>query len=160
MAATATRPIPSESLSQAPVQGPRELALSLLLGVVFGVVLTKSEVLSWFRIQEMFRFQAFHMYGIIGSAIVVAALSLKLINMLGIRTLAGEPVQIERRSYVRGYSQAIGGVIFGMGWALLGACPGPVFALIGNGVTVMVVALLSAVAGAWAYGALRSKLPH
>jgi uncharacterized membrane protein YedE/YeeE len=100
------------------------------------------------------------MYGIIGSAIVVAALSLQAIKALGLRTLAGEPAQVERKSFERGYSQAIGGVIFGVGWALLGACPGPVFALIGNGVTVMAVALGSAVAGAWAYGALRSKLPH
>jgi uncharacterized membrane protein YedE/YeeE len=108
----------------------------------------------------MFRFQAFHMYGIIGSAIVVAALSLRLIGALGMRTLAGEPVQVERKSFARGHSQAIGGVLFGIGWALLGACPGPVFALIGNGVTVMAVALLSAIAGAWAYGALRPWLPH
>ena len=143
-----------------PKQGSRELLLSLLLGVFFGVVLTKSEVLSWFRIQEMFRFQAFHMYGIIGLAIGVAALSLRVIRALGLRTLAGEPVQVERRSFNRGYSQALGGLIFGAGWALLGACPGPLFALIGGGVTVMSAALVSAVAGAWAYGALRSKLPH
>ena len=132
----------------------------LLIGTYFGIVLVQSEVVSWFRIQEMFRFQSFHMYGIIGSAIVVAALSVALIQRFDIRDIYGDPVSIKEKEWVRGYSQLIGGTIFGLGWALLGACPGPLYALIGSGVTVMVVALLSAIGGAWAYGHLRPKLPH
>jgi len=132
----------------------------LFIGTYFGIVLVQSEVVSWFRIQEMFRFQSFHMYGIIGSAIVVAALSVALIKRFDIRDIHGEPISIKEKEWVRGYSQLIGGTIFGLGWALLGACPGPLYALIGSGVTVMVVALLSAMAGAWAYGHLRPKLPH
>ena len=132
----------------------------LLIGTYFGIVLVQSEVVSWFRIQEMFRFQSFHMYGIIGSAIVVAALSVALIKRFDIRDIHGEPISIKEKEWVRGYSQLIGGTIFGLGWALLGACPGPLYALIGSGVTVMVVALLSAIGGAWAYGHLRPKLPH
>ncbi|HUQ45323.1 MAG TPA: DUF6691 family protein [Gemmatimonadaceae bacterium] len=130
------------------------------LGVLFGVVLTKSEVISWFRIQEMFRFQAFHMYGIIGSAIVVAAVSLQLIKRSGARALDGQPIVVPPKAMGRGTRYWLGGLIFGLGWALVGACPGPLFALIGGGVSVMTVTLLSAVLGTWVYGALRSRLPH
>lgn len=150
---------------QLPVAGDRDLrARSLLvyvlLGAFFGVLLVKSEVVSWFRIQEMFRFQSFHLYGVIGSAVAVAAVSIFVIRRFNLRNVYGEPVVLEPKEYERGYSQALGGVIFGMGWALLGACPGPVYALIGNGVSVMIVALASAVAGAWVYGHLRPRLPH
>lgn len=136
------------------------LILHILLGIFFGIVLVKSEVVSWFRIQEMFRFQSIHMYGIIGSAIVVAALSVALIRLFDVKTISGEPIRIKPKEWNRGYSQLLGGTIFGTGWALLGACPGPIYALIGSGVTVMVVALLSAIAGAWAYGHLRPSIPH
>lgn len=136
------------------------LALYLALGVVFGVVVTKSEVISWFRIQEMFRFQAFHMYGVIGSAVVVAGLSLQLIKRSGARALDGERIVVPPKAMGRGTRYWLGGLIFGLGWALVGACPGPLFALVGSGVSVMIVTLLSAVLGTWIYGALRPRLPH
>jgi hypothetical protein len=132
----------------------------LLLGVCFGIVLTKSEVLSWFRIQEMFRFQSPRMYEIIGSAVVVAAASVALIKKLGLKTVSSEPISIPPKRLGRGIRYALGGTIFGLGWALTGACPGPLFALVGNGVTVMTVAIVSALAGTWMYGLLRPRLPH
>ncbi|HJR52818.1 MAG TPA: DUF6691 family protein [Gemmatimonadota bacterium] len=130
------------------------------LGVYFGIVLVKSEAASWFRIQEMFRFGGFHMYGILGSAVLVAAISLVAIRRLGLTDPAGRPARIEPKEAGRGKARFGGGLVFGCGWALLGACPGPIYALIGTGVTVLVVALASAVAGAWAYGHLRPRLPH
>ncbi len=136
------------------------LGVYFALGLVFGVVLTKSEVISWFRIQEMFRFQAFHMYGIIGSAILVAGLSLQLIRRVGARSLDGQPIVIPPKAMGRGTRYWLGGSMFGLGWALVGACPGPLFALLGAGVGVMIIPLLSAVAGTWCYGALRPRLPH
>lgn len=136
------------------------LIVYLLLGVFFGVVLVKSEVVSWFRIQEMFRFQGFHMYGTIGSAVAVAAISVILLKRFNAKTATGERIAIEPKDWNGGYSQLLGGIVFGVGWALLGACPGPVYALIGTGITVMLVALLSASAGVWAYGYLRPRLPH
>jgi uncharacterized protein len=131
-----------------------------LLGVCFGIVLTKSEVVSWFRIQEMFRFQSPRMYEIIASAVVVAAASVAFIKRLGLKTLSGEPISIPPKRLGRGIRYAAGGTMFGLGWALTGACPGPLFALVGNGVTVMIVAIGSALAGTWLYGLLRPKLPH
>lgn len=139
---------------------PRSLIIYLALGVLFGIVLTKSEVISWFRIQEMFRFQSFHMYGIIGSAIVVAALSLQVIKRRGLVSLDGERIVVPPKAMGHGTRYWLGGTLFGLGWAMVGACPGPLFALVGNGVGVVVVALLSAVAGTWTYGALRPWLPH
>jgi uncharacterized membrane protein YedE/YeeE len=132
----------------------------LLYTCCFGVVLTKSEVLSWFRIQEMFRFQSFRMYGIIGSAIATAAISLAVIKRFRWKALSGEIISIPPKELGSGVRYAVGGVMFGVGWALTGACPGPLFALIGNGVSVMLVAVLSALLGTWVYGSLRSKLPH
>lgn len=132
----------------------------LLIGSLFGIVLTKSEVVSWFRIQEMFRFQSFHMYGIIGSAVAVAALSIVLLRRSGAQTLGGEPISIPSKEMGRGYRYWIGGLLFGVGWALTGACPGPLFALIGNGATVFAVTIVSALAGTWVYGYLRPHLPH
>ena len=136
------------------------LALYLALGMVFGVVVTKSEVISWFRIQEMFRFQAFHMYGIIGSAVLVAAVSLQLIKRLGAHSLDGEVIVVPPKEMGHGTRYWLGGLLFGVGWALIGACPGPLFALLGAGVGVILVPLASAIAGTWVYGALRSRLPH
>ncbi len=117
-------------------------------------------MISWFRIQEMFRFQSFRMYGIIGSAVVTAAASLALIKRLGIKSVAGERISIPAKELGSGIRYAAGGTIFGLGWALTGACPGPLFALIGNGVTVMIAAVMSALVGTWAYGWLRPRLPH
>ncbi|MGB7760244.1 MAG: DUF6691 family protein [Bryobacteraceae bacterium] len=136
------------------------LPIYLLLGICFGIALTKSEVLSWFRIQEMFRFQSPRMYEIIGSAVAVAAASVELIKRLGLKTVSGEPIAIPPKSLGRGVRYAVGGTIFGLGWALTGACPGPLFALVGNGVTVMIAAIASALAGTWLYGLLRPRLPH
>ena len=130
------------------------------LGVCFRVTLTQSEALSWFRIQEMFRFQSPRMYEIIASAIVVAAVSVALIKRLGVKTIAGEPIAIPPKTMGLGVRYAAGGTIFGLGWALVGACPGPMFALLGNGVSVMIVAIGSALAGTWLYGLLRPRLPH
>lgn len=132
----------------------------LLLGMLFGVVLTKSEVISWFRIQEMFRFQAFHMYGIIGSAIVVAALGLQIIKRRGLRSMDGTAITVPPKALGGGTRYWLGGTIFGLGWGLVGACPGPLFALLGNGVWIITVVIASAVAGTWTYGALRPRLPH
>jgi len=139
---------------------PAFLLVYLLLGIAFGVVLTRSEVLSWFRIQEMFRFQSFRMYGIIGSAVVTAAISVALLKRLGLKSASGESISISRRPLGAGIRYAAGGTIFGLGWALTGACPGPLFALVGDGVSVMIVAVFSALAGTWVYGWLRPRLPH
>lgn len=132
----------------------------LLIGIYFGIVLTKSEVISWYRIQEMFRFQAFHMYGIIGVAIVVGLISVWLIKRSKMRALDGSEMDIKPKELGSGTRYWLGGTIFGLGWALSGACPGPMFVLIGNGVTVMIIGVLAAVAGTWTYGTLRTKLPH
>ena len=139
---------------------PLFLLFYLLLGVAFGIVLTRSEVVSWFRIQEMFHFQSFRMYGIIGSAIATAAISVALIKKLQLRSVSGEIIAIPRKDLGSGIRYVVGGTIFGLGWALTGACPGPLFALIGSGVPVMIVAVLSALAGTWVYGWLRPRLPH
>ena len=129
-----------------------------LLGVLFGIVLVKSEVISWFRIQEMFRFQAFHLFGIIGSAIVVGIISIQLIKQFELKTINKEPVIIPEKKFHWG--NVYGGLLFGFGWAITGACPGPLFAEIGSGFLVISVTLLSAIAGTWVYGLLREKLPH
>lgn len=130
----------------------------LVVGILFGIVFVKSEVISWFRIQEMFRLQSFHMYGIIGSAVVVGMISVWLIRKFQIKTIYGEPITIAPKTFHKG--QIYGGLLFGFGWAMTGACPGPLFAQIGTGATVVAVTLLSAIAGTWVYGYLREKLPH
>lgn len=130
----------------------------LILGILFGIILTKAEVISWFRIQEMFRFQSFHMYGIIGSAVVVGATLVFLIKRLGLRTVDGGPISLPKKEMNKGV--VIGGITFGLGWALTGACPGPLYALIGSGYTVMLAGLISAILGTWVYGALQKRLPH
>ncbi|MCS6980902.1 MAG: YeeE/YedE family protein [Flavobacteriales bacterium] len=130
----------------------------LLAGIFFGIVLVKAEVVSWFRIQEMFRLQSFHMYGIIGSAVLVGALSVFLIKKLRIKTIYGEEITFHPKKFTKG--QIFGGLLFGIGWAITGACPGPLFAQIGMGATVVLITLLSAIVGTWVYGYLREKLPH
>jgi len=131
----------------------------LAIGAYFGFVLVKSEVLSWYRIQEMFRFHSFHMYGVIGTAVLVAALSIWLVRRYQLRSLDGEPIAI--RAFEAGWRRYVfGGVTFGLGWALTGACPGPIAALIGAGLTGFTVVLAAAVLGTWAYGQVRTRLPH
>lgn len=127
-------------------------------GVVFGIVFVKAEIISWFRIQEMFRFESFHMYGVIGTAVIVGAISVQLIKRSNARTMHGEPIVIKPKTFNKG--QIYGGLIFGLGWAITGACPGPLFAQIGAGFGVISVTFLSAVAGTWVYGLLRERLPH
>ncbi|WP_051315974.1 DUF6691 family protein [Algoriphagus vanfongensis] len=135
-----------------------ELLKYLILGVLFGIVFVKAEIISWFRIQEMFRLQSFHMYGVIGSAIVTGIISIQLIKRFGIRSMHGEAIHIPKKEFRKG--QIIGGLTFGLGWALTGACPGPLFAQIGSGFTVIIVTLLSAIAGTWVYGRFADKLPN
>jgi uncharacterized membrane protein YedE/YeeE len=130
----------------------------LLMGILFGIIITKTEVISWFRIQEMFRLQSFHMYGVIGSAVIVGAISVLIIKRFRIKTIDGEDVIFRERKFNKGY--IIGGLLFGFGWAITGACPGPLYALIGHGITVVIVTLVSAVLGTWVYGWLQNKLPH
>jgi uncharacterized membrane protein YedE/YeeE len=140
---------------------PLSLLFYLLIGVAFGIILTKAEVISWFRIQEMFRFQRIHMYATIGAAVAVAAVSLQVIRRKGIRTLGGVVIMVPPKEKTPGLKRYwMGGTVFGLGWALLGACPGPIFALIGSGMTVMVVALAAALLGTWTYAWLRPVLPH
>ena len=130
----------------------------LIVGILFGIVFVKAEVISWYRIQEMFRLQSFHMYGVIGSAIAVGMSSIWLIKKFRIRTIHGEAITFHPKKFNKG--QIYGGLIFGLGWAMTGACPGPMFAQIGTGATVISVTLLSAIAGTWVYGYFREKLPH
>ena len=130
----------------------------LLAGAWFGIILVKSEVISWFRIQEMFRLQSFHMYGVIGTAVLTGILSIWLIKKFNIKTIYGEPVILLPKSFNKG--QVYGGLLFGFGWALTGACPGPLFAQIGTGATVVLVSLASAIAGTWVYGYFYNRLPH
>ena len=148
------------STNQRQVPSGIGLFICLILGICFGITLTKSEVVSWFRIQEMFRFQSPRMYEIIASAVLVAAASAAFIKKIGLKTISGVPITIPPKTLGHGVRYAVGGTIFGLGWALTGACPGPLFALAGNGVTVIIVAIASALAGTWTYGWLRPKLPH
>ncbi|KUJ61371.1 transporter [Flavobacteriaceae bacterium CRH] len=130
----------------------------LLVGIFFGIVFVKAEIISWFRIQEMFQLQSFFMYGVIGSAVFVGVISVQLIKKFNIKTIHGEKIEIQPKVFSKG--QIYGGLLFGFGWAITGACPGPLFAQIGTGVTVIVVTLLSAILGTWFYGLIKDKLPH
>lgn len=130
----------------------------LIVGIFFGIVFVKAEIISWFRIQEMFHLESFHMYGVIGSAVAVGLLSVQLIKKFNIKTLDGEKIEIQPKTFNKG--QIYGGLLFGFGWAITGACPGPLFAQIGTGATVIIVTLLSAIAGTWVYGLIKNKLPH
>jgi uncharacterized protein len=130
----------------------------LLVGCVFGIVFVKAEIISWFRIQEMFRMDSFHMYGVIGTAVVVAAISVFLIKKFNVKTIDDSPITFEAKPFNKG--TVLGSLIFGLGWAITGACPGPLFAQIGSGFGVVIVTLLSAIAGTWVYGRFQNKLPH
>ena len=129
-----------------------------VIGLIFGIVLVKAELISWFRIQEMFRLQNFHMYGILGTAVVVGIISVQLIRIFKIKSIYGEPITFHPKKFNKG--QIIGGLIFGFGWAMTGACPGPLFAQIAAGFAVVTVVLLCAIAGTWVYGYFRERLPH
>ncbi|MFH7005260.1 DUF6691 family protein [Flavobacterium bizetiae] len=130
----------------------------LIVGIFFGIVFVKAEIISWFRIQEMFQLQSFFMYGVIGSAVAVGLISVQIIKKFNIKTLQGEKIEIQPKVFSKG--QIYGGLLFGFGWAITGACPGPLYAQIGTGVTVIVVTLISAILGTWFYGLIKDKLPH
>lgn len=129
----------------------------LISGIVFGLALTKGEAISWFRIQEMFRFESFHMFGIFMTAIPVGALGLFFVRRIGFKTLSGDPIEMPKKEYHHGV--ILGSLIFGFGWALTGACPGPLYAQIGSGFLVTIITLLSAIAGTWTYGRIQKYLP-
>ncbi len=131
----------------------------LLVGVVFGVIMTKSEVISWYRIYEMFKFDSFHMYGVIGSAVITGILIVQFIKRRAVNSINSQPISFTPKNpSVARY--LAGGIIFGLGWAMTGACPGPMFVLVGHGIGVMVVVIASAVLGTFAYGLIRNQLPH
>lgn len=131
----------------------------LLLGIFFGIVLAKAQVISWFRIYEMFRFESFHMYGIIGSAVILGAIIVQFIKRNNLKAIDGTPILIEPKPTT--YKASIfGGILFGLGWALVGACPGPIYILIGAGFWSFVVVLIGALLGTFVYGILKDKLPH
>ena len=152
--------ISTPALSGQPPTTLRSLIPYGVVGMVLGVVLFKSEVIFWQRIHEMFLFQSFHMYGVLGSALVTAFLSLQLLTRLGVRGRTGERVALAPKEMAPGHRYWIGGSLFGAGWALCGACPGPLFALIGSGATVYVVTAIAALAGTFTYGLARPHLPH
>jgi uncharacterized membrane protein YedE/YeeE len=131
----------------------------LILGILFGIVMAKSEAFSWYRIQEMFRFQAFHMYGIIGTAVVLGVIGVALIKKFGIRDFAGNPIMFhpKDKSYPR---YLLGGTIFGLGWALSGACPGPMVVNIGYGYLTFIIIFAFALIGTFFYGVFKDRLPH
>lgn len=131
----------------------------LLVGIFFGIVLVKSEAVSWYRIYEMFKFQSFHMYGIIGSAVILGAIIVWSIKRQKLKSLEGREIDLPPKDRVI-TRYLVGGIIFGLGWALAGACPGPMFVLLGTGVGSMVILIAAAVLGTFVYGMLRDKLPH
>jgi hypothetical protein len=131
----------------------------LLVGIFFGIVLVKSEAVSWYRIYEMFKFQSFHMYGIIGSAVILGALSVWFLKKSKLKSIEGTDIHlIPKNKGIARY--LIGGSIFGLGWALAGACPGPMYILLGTGVFSMLIVIAAAVLGTFTYGLLKDKLPH
>ena len=130
------------------------------MGVFFGIVLTKGELVSWYRIEEALRFKGLYLYLVIASAFAVAAPGFALLKRRRAHSLTGEPITIPPKVLGRGVRYVAGGALFGLGWGIVGACPGPLFALVGAGVRVMVVVCLAAVAGTWTYGYLRPRLPH
>ncbi|MCK5441762.1 MAG: YeeE/YedE family protein [Maribacter sp.] len=131
----------------------------LLVGIFFGIVLVKSEAVSWYRIYEMFKFQSFHMYGIIGSSVSLGVLFIWLIKKLGVKSIKGEKIKTVPKE--KGLTRnLLGGAIFGLGWALAGTCPGPMFVLVGTGVFSMLIVIAAAILGTFIYGVLKNKLPH
>lgn len=137
-----------------------ETLLFILLGVGFGIVLVKAEIVSWWRIQEMFRFQSIHMYGILGSAVVTAVVLTRLARMLGVKTVSGEDFHVPAKELGKGTRYWAGGIVFGLGWAASGACPGPLFAVVGAGTVSFILAIVGALLGTFTYAHLRPRLPH
>lgn len=129
-----------------------------IVGIIFGIIFVKAEIISWFRIQEMFQLTSFFMYGVIGTAVVVGAISVLIVKKLKLKSIYGELISFEDKEFNKG--QIYGATIFGIGWAITGACPGPLFAQFGSGFTVIIVTIISAIAGTWIYGKFRDKLPH
>ena len=131
----------------------------LLIGILFGILMSKAEIISWYRIYEMFKFQSFHMYGIIGSAVILGALFIQLTKRFGIKDLEGNKIAPapKQKSTAR---YLIGGTLFGLGWAMVGACPGPMFVLLGKGIWSILIVIVSATAGTYVYGITKHKLPH
>tara|TARA_B110001450_G_scaffold144041_1_gene134728 strand:+ start:367 stop:780 length:414 start_codon:yes stop_codon:yes gene_type:complete len=131
----------------------------LLLGIIFGIIMSKAEIISWYRIYEMFRFESFHMYGVIGSALILGLFSIQMIKFFNLKSYDGEEIHFTPKD--RGFFRyLIGGVIFGLGWSMTGACPGPLFVLLGKGVWPIILIILGSVFGTFLYGLLRDKLPH
>ncbi len=131
----------------------------LFVGIFFGIVLVKSEAVSWYRIYEMFKFQSFHMYGIIGSAVFLGILFLWVFRKFNVKSIEGDAIRLPPKE--RGFTRYIvGGIIFGLGWALAGACPGPMYILLGTGVSSMFLVIAAATLGTFVYGVLKNKLPH
>lgn len=128
------------------------------MGLLFGIAFVKAEIISWYRIQEMFRLQSFHMYGVIGTGVLLGTLSVWLIKKFNVKTIYGEPIEFHPKKFNKG--QIYGGLVFGFGWAMTGACPGPLFAQIGTGAFAIGVTLMSAILGTWLYGFFRERLPH
>jgi len=146
--------------TRALARGTDGIARYVAAGLLFGVVLVKGEVVSWYRIQEMFRFQGFHMYGILISAMLTAMIAVQLIRRTGLRAFTGEEIVILPKEFGSGRRYIFGGFIFGIGWAFAGACPGPLWAIIGSGYSAFVIVAIAALAGTWTYGLLRPRLPH
>lgn len=131
----------------------------LFVGIIFGIVLTKSEAVSWYRIYEMFHFQSFHMYGIIGVAVVTGVIGIQLIKRNNVKDITGQPISIPDKE--KGFTNyLVGGIIFGLGWGLVGTCPGPIYILIGAGFMGIGIVLIGALLGTYLYGLLKDKLPH
>lgn len=131
----------------------------LLLGTLFGVVMFKAEAASWFRIYEMFKFQSFHMYGFIGTALFIGVIGVQVLKRNKAKDIDGEEIQFKPKD--KGIPKyLIGGTFFGMGWALIGACPGPMFVMLGTGLFTMGIAILGAILGTYLYGVIRNHLPH
>ena len=129
-----------------------------IVGIIFGIVLVKAEIINWFRIQEMFQLTSFFMYGVLGTAVAVGAISVLFIKKFGLKSIYGEKISIENKELNKG--QIYGAALFGIGWAITGACPGPLFAQAGSGFSVVIVTIVFAVLGTWIYGFFRDKLPH
>ena len=131
----------------------------LILGIIFGIIMSKAEIISWYRIYEMFRFESFHMYGVIGSALILGLFSIQMIKFFNLKSYDGDEIHFTPKD--RGvFRYLIGGVIFGLGWSMTGACPGPLFVLLGKGVWPIILIILGSVFGTFLYGLLRDKLPH
>lgn len=131
----------------------------ILAGILFGIIMSKSEAISWYRIQEMFRFQSFHMFGIIGTALITGIIAVWVMKKMKTHDVEGKPILFtDKEKSWRRY--LFGGIIFGLGWALTGACPGPVFVLLGQGYLVMIVVIIGSLLGTFVYGLLKNRLPH